>query len=135
MNNHKLNDWTFVFDSAVRRFGCCFYKVKKISLSRKLVELNSVEQVKDVILHEIAHALAPSDAGHGLIWKKLATSVGAKCERTYDDKVITSPKKYKAVCSNGHIVFRHRMKRISCRNCSSIFDEKYLFKYELNKTN
>ena len=37
MHTHKLIDWRFQFDESVRRFGCCNYRIKIISLSRVLV--------------------------------------------------------------------------------------------------
>lgn len=62
MKKHGLLEWSFSFDNAIERFGSCRLTSKKISLSKKLIELNSIERVRNTLLHEIAHALAP----HGL---------------------------------------------------------------------
>ena len=65
MRLHKVPAvWSFQFDHSKVRFGKCNYTKKEISLSRHLVQLNSEAEVRDTILHEIAHALAPRGAGH-----------------------------------------------------------------------
>jgi len=58
MQQHGLVGWTFKFDHARRRFGCCNFTRRTISLSRPLTFLNDDAEVRDTILHEIAHALA-----------------------------------------------------------------------------
>ena len=68
--------WGFEFDSSKRRFGNCKYKRKIISLSKHLTLLNNIEEVKDVILHEIAHALLPAKEKHNHIWKSKCVEVG-----------------------------------------------------------
>ena len=61
MRHHNLlPTWKFEFDRSKVRFGKCSYGSKTISLSRHLVELNADVEVRDTILHEIAHALAPA---------------------------------------------------------------------------
>ena len=71
MQQHGLSaqGWRFQFDHARRRFGACRYGRKLITLSRPLVLLNPEAEVRDTILHEIAHALCPGD-GHGVRWKQ-----------------------------------------------------------------
>ena len=60
MQQHKLpREWSFGFDRSKVRFGKCDYGKKRISLSRHLVEANGIAVVRETILHEIAHALAP----------------------------------------------------------------------------
>jgi len=68
MKQFHLDDWTFEFDYEKVRFGCCFYRQRKISMSKLLVILNEENVVKDTILHEIAHALTPYN-GHGTQWR------------------------------------------------------------------
>jgi 3-oxoacyl-(acyl-carrier-protein) synthase len=59
MREHGLEShWEFVFDSAKQRAGLCNYSDHKISLSKYIVEYHSIDQSEQVILHEIAHALA-----------------------------------------------------------------------------
>ncbi len=86
----KARGWTGHLDSALRRFGVCYYAKKRISLSRHLVALNSDEETLDTILHEIAHALAGPEAGHGLQWRTVASRLGADPKGVYDAEEVAS---------------------------------------------
>lgn len=90
MARHGLHDWRFEFDHARRRFGCCKYRSKVISLSRPLTLLNAEPQVLDTILHEIAHALTPGD-GHGPRWRAACVKLGARPQRCYGETEVASP--------------------------------------------
>jgi predicted SprT family Zn-dependent metalloprotease len=90
MATHGLNDWHFAFDHARRRFGCCKYRSKTISLSRPLTLLNTEDQVRDTLLHEIAHALTPGD-GHGAKWRAMCLRVGARPKRCYGESEVAAP--------------------------------------------
>lgn len=91
--------WTFSFDDSYRRFGVCRLSQRKIGLSRKLVALNDEHEVRDTILHEIAHALAPRGAHHGPAWKAVCVRIGAKPVRCYSsDDVTTVAAKWQGTC-------------------------------------
>lgn len=79
--------WTFGFDFTERRFGLCSYARKRISLSKLLTCLNNEAEVKETILHEIAHALCRPSDGHGSFWRNIARMVGAKPTACYGDEV------------------------------------------------
>jgi predicted SprT family Zn-dependent metalloprotease len=99
MARHGLAAWRFVWDNSKRRFGVCKYGPKEIGLSRYLVELNGEDEVRNTILHEIAHALAPGK-GHGWGWKAKALEVGARPERCYSLEKVRAPKlKYEGTCA------------------------------------
>lgn len=91
---HGLEErgWQGRFDEARKRFGVCKMRTKTISLSRHLVTLNSEEEVRDTILHEIAHALAWERHGencqHDERWRAICAEVGARPVATYEDEVI-----------------------------------------------
>jgi predicted SprT family Zn-dependent metalloprotease len=129
MKLHKLSPkWSFRFDDSKVRFGRCNYGKKEISLSRYLVELNHEDEVRDTILHEIAHALAPRGAGHGPKWRSVALSIGCNGRRCYGDDVIRPRGKYKGTCpSCKRVVFRHRRTVIACGRCTPVFDKTYAF--------
>ena len=96
MRLHRLPpDWSFTFDRSKVRFGKCNYRRKQISLSTFLVELNGEDEVRDTILHEIAHALAPRGAGHGPVWKSLALSIGCNGRRCFGQEVVRPAPKYR----------------------------------------
>ena len=82
--------WRFTFDNAVNRFGMCRWD-GTISLSRVLVKLNADAEVRDTILHEIAHALAGHANGHNHVWKRIAQRIGARPERCYSRSRVTTP--------------------------------------------
>ena len=83
--------WKFAFDRGRRRFGCCHFGLRTITLSRALVLLNPERQVRDTILHEIAHAsTAGPHANHGPKWRAEAQRLGCAPDRCYSsDKVVT----------------------------------------------
>ncbi|MGB5951125.1 MAG: SprT-like domain-containing protein, partial [Ornithinimicrobium sp.] len=54
---HDLDPWHLVFDNARTRFGICRPRRREIGLSRRLTVLSSEQEVRNTVLHEIAHAL------------------------------------------------------------------------------
>lgn len=86
--NISKTGWSFKgFDKGVRRLGVCTWGIrgKFIGLSRKMTELRSEEEVRQTILHEIAHAIdveIRGKSGHDIFWKNISRSIGYKGERT-----------------------------------------------------
>ncbi|WP_428101371.1 SprT-like domain-containing protein [Candidatus Rariloculus sp.] len=77
MDQHGLNEWTLRFSAARKKLGECRARQKLILLSRAHAVNGAPGAVTDTILHEIAHALAGSAAGHGPAWKATARRLGA----------------------------------------------------------
>lgn len=124
LHEHGLSDWTGGLDNARRRFGMCNFTKKHISLSRPLCELNDAEEVRDTVLHEIAHALAwqrhGKNCGHDNRWKAICVEIGARPEACYDDGVVQPTAPWALVhCDTGE-VFRTYLKRPS-RDWSSVW--------------
>ncbi|MGB2453995.1 MAG: SprT-like domain-containing protein [Akkermansiaceae bacterium] len=94
MGAHGLIDlgWIGKMDSAKKRFGLCNMGSREISLSGPLTILNTDDEVRDTILHEIAHALAwelhKENCGHDERWKAICGHIGARPDRTYDEDVV-----------------------------------------------
>jgi predicted SprT family Zn-dependent metalloprotease len=137
MKQHGLTNigWSFEFDNAKRRFGCCDYRTKTISLSRDLVKLNDEPKVENTILHEIAHALVGRNHGHDNVWKQKAIEIGCDGNRCYsnDDTNIVQGK-YKATCPKcNHVHHKHRKPKnqSSCGKCSRVFDRERLLVFHL----
>ena len=104
--------WKFMFDNAKRRFGVCKHSTKTIGLSLPLTKLNDEAQVKDTILHEIAHALVGPNHGHNNVWKRKCIEIGAKPQRCYSSATVKQPKmNYVAVCEGCGITHK-RIKRV-----------------------
>jgi len=83
MNDHGLHDWDFAFDRAVRRAGACHSTARKITLSSALMVNWAEPEVRNVILHEVAHALAGHRAGHGPEWRRIARQIGCTGDRCW----------------------------------------------------
>jgi predicted SprT family Zn-dependent metalloprotease len=139
--------WQFKFDRAKRRFGSCRFNPRRviyglavkypggvISLSRSLTELNSETEVKDTILHEIAHALCGPGKGHSQAWKKTARMIGCRGTRCYDStKVKEAPAKYIAhcpKCGKEHKCDKRTL--ISCGRCDGKFNPAYRLVFRKN---
>lgn len=110
MKNHGLKGWRFEFDDRKARLGACYYKERKITLSRYFMELVSKDEIHDTILHEIAHAIAGSSAGHGPAWKAVARQIGCNAQATYKKPLPLNPAaKWTGQCPQGHTFQAHRL--------------------------
>lgn len=96
---HQLIDWTFKIDRCKRRFGNCSYNRRTISLSGPLTLLNSESEVRDTILHEIAHALVGRGHHHDITWQQKAASIGARPIRCYGADIAVPTPKYIGRCT------------------------------------
>jgi predicted SprT family Zn-dependent metalloprotease len=126
MSKHGLlQQWSFRFDRAKCRFGCCSVRQKLIRLSAPLTQLNSREQVTDTILHEIAHALTPGQ-GHNRLWKQTAAAIGARPERCYSEEEVAGARgRFEYHCPTcNHRLFRHRRFKepAACSHCCRRFN-------------
>lgn len=131
--------WTFEFTRSKRTFGWCDSTNKIISLSKHLSLLNDEPQIRNTILHEIAHALVGAKHGHNHYWLRVAQSIGCDGQRCYsNDEVVTPPRKFKGTCPEcGYTVRKHKRGNYACKVCCNKhnggnYDEKYKFIWRLN---
>lgn len=111
-----LKDYRLTFNSKKRAFGTCYYgSVKKIELSEFLCKKMEEREVKDTILHEMAHAIDAGIRGysnHDNDWKKIAVNVGATPKSS---SKASKGIEYKYVCvikkSDGKKVFQYGFNR------------------------
>jgi|SRR5665213_1460397 len=116
MAQHGINSWIVVFDNAKTRKGQTRFRRQEISLSAPLTELNPVEQVRNTILHEIAHVLVGSGHGHDDIWRSKAIEIGCNGQ-TCTTTVNRVPSKYSLKCTNCNQIFNSYYRRPKIVNC------------------
>lgn len=120
-------NWTFVWDNkAVRRYGQCRYRQREIGVTKKLALINTIEESKDVVLHEIAHALTGRGHGHDHVWKRMCRKVGARPERCYKSKdrggnVNTIKGKYMLINKDTGKVYRHYYRKPRHKNWDGVW--------------
>ena len=123
-----MTKWSFVFDSGKRRAGLCDHTNKRISLSKHLVQLHSIEQSRQVLWHEIGHALVGANHGHDKTWLASAAKLGYRNEkfsgRTIDENQAT----WLGMCPNGHKYYRYKKPTgvASCSQCHKGFSPQHV---------
>jgi predicted SprT family Zn-dependent metalloprotease len=81
MARHGLQGWSFAFNKRKRTLGLCRFAQRRIELSIHLADRNSTEEVRDTVLHEIAHALVGPGHGHDAVWRAKAVELEARPQR------------------------------------------------------
>ncbi len=128
LREHGLDGWQIVADGAKTRAGVCRFGRRQIGISAPLTALHDEAEVRDTILHEIAHALVGPQHGHDAVWRAKAVEIGSSGERC------TSPDAPRVIgdwvgrCPAGHQRSRHRAptRLVSCGHCSARFDVRHL---------
>ena len=123
---HLDPSWTFAFDNAKRRAGLCNYTTKRISVSRYLAGRYEDDEIHQILLHEVAHAMAGPKAGHGPRWKAIGKEIGYEGKRLHDGAIAEEHASWVGHCPAGHEFFRYRAPtRVSaCAKCAKRFDPK-----------
>src|SRR5262245_56808669 len=126
MAEHGLPHWVFAFDRAVCRFGSCNQRKRRITLSTQLTRLNTESEVRDTLLHEIAHALVGVRAGHGPKWRRTALAIGCNALRCYGAEVRTPSHTFVGACPTcDYTIRRARRRRVSCGKCDKRFNPRH----------
>lgn len=123
MADHGLTQrgWSFAFNRRKSSLGLCNYDTKRIELSAFFVAANDDDAVGDTVRHEIAHALAGREAGHGPAWVTVCQRIGATPRRTCATAVMP-PGPFRSRCRGcGREHDRHRRpmktRTYYCRAC------------------
>jgi len=129
---HLDEGWTFAFDNARTRAGLCNYDRKRISVSKLLAARYEDDEIHQVLLHEVAHAVAGPAAGHGPRWKRTAEDLGYAGKRLHDGAVATELAPWVGTCPAGHRHYRYRApsRALSCGKCSRRFDPAFRIEWE-----
>jgi predicted SprT family Zn-dependent metalloprotease len=128
---HGIVNYSFGFDRAIRRAGLCDYTKRRITISKHLLATGDLDQIEQVLLHEIAHALVGKTAGHGKLWRAKATEIGYRHERIDGSSLAANSAKWRGVCPGQHEHFRSRRptSQLSCKLCAPSFSRRYLISW------
>lgn len=133
LKEHGLDDWQFKLSNHKVLVGQCKHRNKVIHFSLYYLERSTWEEVKDTILHEIAHALVGLGHGHDYVWESKCIEIGAKPERLAGEDAKTNAKpNYVIKCpSCGWKLYRYRMrKRNFGSRCPECDTEVKIYKIE-----
>ena len=89
------------------------------------------DEIHQVLLHEVAHALAGMGAGHGAKWRSIAKELGYDGKRTHDGSVAKELAPWLGVCPAGHEHFRFRAptRPLACGACGRGFSRANLIEW------
>ncbi|QJU52382.1 SprT-like domain-containing protein [Herbiconiux sp. KACC 21604] len=120
--------WSFGFDNAKTRAGQCNYTAHRITVSRYLAARYEDDEIHQILLHEVAHALAGPAAAHGPRWVAVAREIGYEGSRLHDGERADELAPWIGHCPAGHEYFRHRRpkNRVSCSVCARGFSSAHL---------
>ena len=133
LQQEGLRGWTIRWDNAKRRAGACNHKARLISFSRVLIPLYPQEVQKDIVMHEVAHAIAGPGAGHGSAWKKVAKRLGATPRAMLSRSLPQPPAKWEGTCPRcGAKRHLHSSPRrvVSCGSCSRTFSAALILQWK-----
>lgn len=124
---HLDPSWSFGFDNAKTRAGLCNYTNKRISVSKYLAARYEDDEIHQVLLHEVAHAIAGPRSGHGAKWRSIAKDLGYEGKRLHDGAIADEFAPWVGTCPTGHVVYRYRKptRVLACGKCSRRFDSRY----------
>lgn len=135
LDKQGLHDWRFKFNTNKKRLGVCkYFPQQRIEVSIHATNLGE-EKVKQVIAHEVAHAVVGSRHGHDHTWRQKAISLGDTGERC-SSVGMGVEHQFVGICPNCKIEKKaHRRRRVACGACcrkynGGRFDERYLFEWD-----
>ena len=131
IDQHGLTGWRVDFDTAKRRAGVCRYEKRVIGLSAPLTRLHDEMEVRDTVLHEIAHALVGASQGHNETWRQTAVSIGCSGTRCVPEDAPRVEGDWLGVCPAGHAMDRHRRpdRVLLCRRCTPLPERQRVFEW------
>jgi len=131
MEEHDVADWSVSFDRARRRAGQADHSRRRITLSRQLMALYDEAEVRETVLHEIAHARVGAAHGHDAVWRAEARRIGASGRRLVSGEAPRVPGRWVGTCPAGHTVDRMRRPALpcSCSRCARGFSAEHLLSW------
>jgi hypothetical protein len=141
LDQYDLQTWKLHLSNDNRFMGMCSHKDKVIFLNQHHIDTHPESEIKDTILHEIAHCLVGPNHGHDEEWQNKAKELGAlpnaRCSIGLDATAIDAIR-------SGHqveaVVEEEVVKKVSyrvtrlqdkCEFCSKVAKEKFAFETEV----
>jgi predicted SprT family Zn-dependent metalloprotease len=129
MDAHGLSRWELAADRAKTRAGSCRHADCLITLSLELMSLYDEDEVRETVLHEIAHALVGLEHHHDEVWRATARSLGCSGRRCVSVDAPRSEARWSAECPAGHRTLGHaRPSRVKAckRCCNGLFSPEHV---------
>lgn len=128
--------WTFDFDHARTRAGQCDHSRHRITVSRHIAARADDDEIHQVLVHEVAHAIAGPRTGHGPRWRAVAADLGYVGSRLYRGPAADDLAAWVGTCPGGHRHVRHRRptRPVSCALCSRGFDPRFRIEWRRRVT-
>ncbi len=115
--------WRFRFETATGRAGICRYTTRTIALSVSYVLRAPWDDIRDTLLHEVAHAIVGPGHAHDAVWQTAARRI--RCTANRCSTVAHSRKRWVGECPTCRDRwFRQRLtekvrQRAICPRCRS----------------
>lgn len=75
--NLTQQGWTFEINPKIYKLqGLCIYNDKLIIFSEKYIQQRTIQENKNLILHEVAHSLVGPNYGHDKVWQEKCILIG-----------------------------------------------------------
>ena len=131
MAEHGVGDWSVSLDRARRRAGQTDHSRRRITLSRQLMAMYDESEVRETVLHEIAHARVGAAHGHDAVWRAEARRIGASGARLVSAEAPRVAGLWVGTCPAGHTVDRMRRPALpsSCSRCARRFSADHLLSW------
>ena len=124
LDKYGLHDWKFSWNRGKRLAGLCNYQLKTVFLSTYMLTKNAVEfnDIRNTLLHEIAHALTPGH-NHDHVWVQKALEIGCDGKRCHSlgqlDKACWKISCACGACKAERFRISSKIKHSICRHCKS----------------
>jgi hypothetical protein len=112
IERHGLTGWSFTLHSRTSAVGMAHYARKELSIAAVLLPSLTDDEVEQVLLHEVAHALRPNSK-HDRMWLATARSIGYRGARQHELSAASQQlllphrsKKESAVAPDGTVIHR-----------------------------
>jgi predicted SprT family Zn-dependent metalloprotease len=133
MDQHGLTAWKIIWTRAKRTHGRCNYTARTLEFSSVAFAHIGEAEVRDTILHEIAHALAGHAAAHGYRWQTICRQIGGSgMQYVSKEAAAALPTTWEGRCPKGHVgiqSYRAPLRVKACTKCSNGrgFQPEYIF--------